>query len=494
MGDARGEARALLDDAGASGERTFVLSRGRVRELERRRAYVITCAQNNTPVHRDFWASLRQYARRWDAEILVIPMRYKNPTSRRDPQEEDGEDDRYWWPPEVVDHLVENEVKIHPKLWVMGRMRIQATAVNPLAGLESLSLGASAIYGHPQVQMRTVATPQADLPKILHTTGSVSEKNYSSTKAGEKGRFHHTHGALVVHKAGDRFHLRHLNWSDFHGCFYDLGVRYDLRGWGEQERVEALVTGDEHVIWQLPEVTEATYSAEDSMARVLRPKFIVRHDLLDSYSITHHHRRDPITRFVKTHAARQSLKAELEETIEHVRRTTPSGSENVIVASNHHDHVLRWLREADPKQDPDNALLYHRLMVLMLEEARMGPGGAQIPDPFELWTRHFGRPGVPVRFLRYDESFQVMGIELGFHGHDGLDGSRGSLAGFAKIGSRTITGHRHSPGIEKGAYGVGTSTGSLEYARGPSSWLQTHGVINPNGKRQLVNIVRATWR
>jgi hypothetical protein len=72
-----------------------------------------------------------------------------------------------------------------------------------------------------------------------------------------------------------------------------------------------------------------------------------------------------------------------------------------------------------------------------------------------------------------------------------VNGARGSLKGFSKIGVKTFTGHGHHAGIDGGAYAMGTSAyRDLEYIRGPSSHLNTHGVIYANGKRALLNMIK----
>jgi hypothetical protein len=81
------------------------------------------------------------------------------------------------------------------------------------------------------------------------------------------------------------------------------------------------------------------------------------------------------------------------------------------------------------------------------------------------------------------------------HGHLGANGARGGLRGFSKLGVKTIVGHSHTPGIIEGAYQVGTSSHlKLEYNDGPSSWLNTHALVYPNGKRTLINIIKGKWR
>ena len=472
----------------AEGSPEFFLSRQEVAALEKKSRYFITCAQNNTHVDPDFWSSVKHYIKKNKSTLLVLPIRYKNPTSYIQPQ--DGDPD-VWWPKEVEPYLVENILKIHSHLWVMGNMRIQATAVNPLIGLESMSQGASAVYGHGQLQMKTVPTPQNLLPKILYTTGSCSIKNYSRTKAGVKGAFHHSIGGIVVEKSGKKFHIRAVVWDG--QCFYDLEHVYSPSGVKKSPGIAALVTGDEHALFNSAEVRNATYTAKNSIAKTLKPKVIVRHDVFDGYSISHHHRNNPLTRYVKYQEGLNRVEEELEITKDYIDSTTPPDAHNVIVASNHNEHLMRWLREADWKNEPWNAKIYHWFWYHMLENAKFGTSGAGTIDPFAFWAE--SKLTSDTKFLGRDETFTLNDLELSLHGDLGPNGSKGSAINLNKIGVKSIIGHSHTPCIEKGVYQVGTSTGlKLEYTAGPSSWLNTHALVYPNGKRALINIVDGDWR
>jgi len=89
----------------------------------------------------------------------------------------------------------------------------------------------------------------------------------------------------------------------------------------------------------------------------------------------------------------------------------------------------------------------------------------------------------------------VGGIELGMHGNRGLNGSRGSIRNLRRIGVKSVIGHSHCPGIDEGCYQVGTSTRlRLDYNHGASSWLNAHGIVHADGKRQIVVIVDGNWR
>lgn len=466
----------------------FLVSKTRAAELERKKRYFISCSQNNTPVEPGFWKAMHHYCADRSATLIITTLRYRNPTSIWNKQDSDHE---IWWPDEVLPYLVENDLCIHPSLKVMGRMRLQATAVNPLEGLDSFSQGASAIYGHNQIQMKTVPTPQHMLPKILHTTGSCSIKNYSRTKAGVKGAFHHSIGGVIVEKKGKKFHMRAVVW-DGRG-FYDLEHYYTADGVQKAGPVEALITGDEHALFYDRLVRKGTYDAHDSIAKTLKPKLIVRHDVFDGYSISHHHAKSPVTQYVKRREGLDVLKGELELTARFIDDTTPKGSTNVIVASNHNEHLMRWLNEVDWKKEMWNARMYFWFWDRLLDDAKFTSSGVSHFDPFAFWAEQHVKSST--KFLKRDEPCNVAGVELSLHGDRGPNGSRGSAINLNKIGVKTVIGHGHSPRIEKGCVSVGVSTGmKLEYTSGPSSWLNTHCVVYPNGKRQLLTVLDGTWR
>ena len=216
---------------------------------------------------------------------------------------------------------------------------------------------------------------------------------------------------------------------------------------------------------------------------------IIRHDIIDGYSISHHHQKSASKKYSKFLTGKNSLKAELDETARHLEETTPKGCKSVVVASNHHDHIRRWLEEVEWRSEPHNAVIYHELWTAWLEAI----GNDEGFDAFTWWLSK--NCTADLRYLTTAPDLQVMGIFVGYHGDKGINGARGSLASFAKIGVRTITGHTHSPGIEKGATAVGTgSLLELEYTQGPSSWMHSHCLIHGNGETQLIFIIDGDWR
>lgn len=447
---------------------------------------IITSAQNNTAIDTDFLAAIKTYQKTNDSGLLVIPIKYKTVNSQDD-ESTDAYDEM------VTNYLCENTLTFPLyNVKVYAGLRIQATAENPLSGLDPLSKGWTVIVGHAQVQLKTLPNMDKRIADILTTTGAITEKNYSKTKLGEKANFNHSLSALVIEFDKTNYHLRHLNYDPQTKSFWDLESQYCADGSIYQSPIEALVTGDEHVIFRDPNVEHCTYGKDDSMVSLMKPKYIVRHDVLDSFSVSHHHQKNIFTQYAKWQSGMNSIEDELRQTVQYINETTPNDSISLIVQSNHNEHLLRWLNEIDIRSEPWNAKLYHGLMYQMLEKTSMGPSGTVHPDPFELVARPYLKENV----MFGDRSgMKIMGIQIGAHGDRGINGARGSALGFSKIPDKMIVGHSHSPAIQKGCYVVGTSSKlALEYNNGASTWHHAHVIIHPNGKRQMVFINSDGWR
>jgi len=462
--------------------------------------FVVTAAQNATPLHTAFWTSLLQYCEFRGAELMVIPIRYKNATSRWTESQANAE----WW----LEHpdLYKGVGPLQKYLWnvrkdlnkniiVLGDIKVQPTAVSPLTGFEGITHGESGIFGHTKLQLKVVATPQGKYPKILTTTGACTVKNYTDTRAGKLGEFHHTLGAVVVEVDGPRFHLRQLNASK-DGSFYDLDYLYDgtKRKPTQYVGVPGLVMGDTHVEGIDPSVERATFQ---DIVPFFRPKKLFWHDLEDGGSVNHWAAKNPFVTAARHYSSAGSASEEFYSALKFVKDRTPEGVTSFIVASNHNDWLHRWILDRDWKTlSPKDRGFYLQVASKLYEQSKLLTGDeAERLNAFILLAKeHFsGDPSVTV--LEYEQSALVEGIECGMHGHYGSNGSRGGLKSFRRIGVKSITGHEHTPGIEEGAYRVGTSTLLTRgYTHGPSSWLNTHCVIYPNGKRALINIIDGKWR
>lgn len=457
-----------------------------VRALGDTKRYIITSAQNATPVHADFLASLLVACKHLDAELVVIPIRYKNPSSRWSASQSNEEH----WAPELTPYLYNQRKKLNSNLVLLADVKAQATAASPLTGFEGLTGGESGIIGHTKVQLKVIPVPAGRFPKILCTTGAITVANYTDTKAGKLGEFHHSLAACLVEIKGKRFHLRQIS-AGKDGSFTDLDQEFTPTGVKKAPPALGLIMGDTHVRFVDPKVAQATFGP-GGIVDVLDPKTLVWHDVLDGYAANPHH-TSPFTSIAKMQANFGSVSNEVIDTVKFLDEKT-GNRQSVVVASNHDNFLSRWVATADWKTNPANAKFYLETALMMVESTKMGPGGAEHADPFKFWVNKLSK-NAGVRCLNTDESFTLAGIECGMHGHRGPNGARGSIKNLSRLGAKTIVGHSHSPGIHEGCYQVGTSTPlKLEYTEGPSSWLNVHAVVYHSGKRSLIAIIDGEWR
>lgn len=459
--------------------------------------YLITAAQNATPVHKQFLESCKKYCEYRNAELIIVPYRYKNPTSLWTLENEAHE----WWSPAISEYICDYRTNLADSLVLLGDLKIQPTQSEPLSGLDGFTGNNSCIVGHPNVQLVSVATLN-NKPKILVTTGSVTIPNYTDSKAGYKARFNHSIGALVVEVDDDGFfHIRHVHASEKTGEFYDLDKLYTPTEVKEGIRVEALVTGDTHAEFIDETVENVTYHNKDSIVNVLRPKKIVLHDVLDFYARNHHHRGNDIISYGKhKYALRNNVQEGLQQAADFIDRISRKDTEVIIVKSNHDEALDKWLMETDIKNDPENADFFYYMKYHQMKSIKATETGFYSFDPFKFWCENpengKGLKNIKTtRFLNRGESLRICSIEVGFHGDIGISGSKASLKSMSRLSEKIVIGHSHTPGIMSGCYQVGTSSKlNLEYKKGPSSWMQTHCVIYPDGKRTLINIINNRWK
>ena len=326
--------------------------------------FIITSAQNATPIHRNFFASLLRAARHLDAQLLVVPFRYKNPTSVFSKDQQDLE----WWDKKVVKYLWNQRLDINDNLTLLAEIKVQPTASDPLRGFEAITHGESSILAHTKLALKVVASPSNKFPKVLTTTGAVTKPNYTDSRAGALGEFHHALAAVIVEVVDKkRFHLRHLN-ANKNGEFTDLNLRFTPAGKRRADRPLALVMGDTHTDFIDPVVERATFGA-DGIIDVLKPKALIWHDVLDAYSVNPHHNRNPFIREAKQRAGLNDVRKEIERCVAFVCARTVGDMESYIVTSNHNEFVTRYMSDIDWKEDLTNARFYFETGAYILEHS-----------------------------------------------------------------------------------------------------------------------------
>lgn len=450
--------------------------------------FIFTAAQNATPVSDKFWRSLLAAKAHYKAHLSVILLRYKNPTSIWSRSQENAE----VWAPEIEKFRLNQRFQVNKNLCVSGSIKVVPTASDPLTGFEALTGAESMIIGHTKLAFRTVPVPGAQMAKLLTTTGACTVPNYSDSRAGAGGQFHHTIGAVIVEVMGGKFFLRHLI-ADDSGEFIDLDVKFTPKGVEKAPPPVAIALGDTHVEFTDPGVDKATFGTR-GIVMELKPKRIYWHDLCDNYAVNPHHFGNPFNEIAKAKTGKDDAEAEVARAIEFVKSRTPEWSESFIVASNHNDFLSRYIVKADWKMiPPKNRAFYLRTALAMVEGTRLSERGTEYPDPFAHWVNQANIPRV--RCLQIGESSRVLDIEMGMHGDEGPNGARGSRKNLRRLGVRALVGHGHGPGIDEWCYQVGTSSRlRLEYNLGPSNWLHTHGCVHSNGKIQLITMIDGKYR
>jgi hypothetical protein len=460
--------------------------------------FVFTSAQNNTYIHEGFWASLLKFCEYKGAKLCVSKYSYnkngwrKNGGLSQCATEASASEEGLWYDTRIEPYVLNEATKVANGLIFCGELDILPTAKMPLSGLDNYTGPNSAIVPHAKLQMQSCATMKNDPAKFLYTTGTCTLRNYIERKAGQIATFHHVFGALYVEidDDGDWF-ARQLN-ADGDGSFYDLDKHYSPIGVSNSE--PPIVTlGDIHVEKLDPQQLAGALD----MLRMLKPRAVFLHDLIDFEARNHHNKKDELW-LVDQHYNRDAC-------VEHgllsgarflatLRSELPDAT-LYSVRSNHDEAFTRWVREGTPYPDPVNTRFWHECRYKWLLRTERG-----LPhDPFAYaMTSLASKAGLDISntiFLKEDDSHVEHDIEFAVHGHLGPNGSRGSPKSFRQIGRRANTAHTHSAGIIDGIYTAGVLASlCMGYNKGPSSWSCSHVLTLPNGKRSIITQRGSKWR
>lgn len=436
------------------------------RKLTKSKYYIITSAQNNTSLHRDFWDNIKAYSKFLNAEIHVILNRYKNPTSVFT----DALSEK--WDSEILPYSDAKRHHIHKHLVLMSDIKIQPTASLPLTGMEGLSGLNSCIFGHPKVQFKVIPALEGYEPKMMFTTGSVTKANYTDSKAGKKGEFHHTFGFCIVEiKDNDTFFIRQVTALQ-NGSFTDLCYNIKYSKVTKINRIDVAVLGDIHV----GDDCKVVNAQQRKWLNYFKPKHTVLHDIFNGHSINHHEEKDPIKQYRRELDGSNDLSREINDMNAWLKSMLKYNL--VLASSNHTDWLDRYIRSNDWKKNIKNALIYVECAKIALSgKAPKGLIGYFVSKEF----------GDKVKVIGRDESFKFNEWELAQHGDVGGNGSKGSISQYRRLSTKLICGHSHSPSRQDGLLYVGTSTKlRVGFNVGASSWLNCDVIVHKDRKAQHI--------
>lgn len=436
------------------------------RKLSKSKYYIVTWAQNNTAIHKEFWENLQSYAKLHNAEIVVILGRYRNPTSLM------GVNTDEHWAKELVPYSTANRQKIHKHLQILGDIKVQPTASNPLTGLEGITGLDHCIVGHPKQALDTVPALEGYTSKFMLSTGAITQKNYTDSKAGKVGSFHHHLGFIMVEiKDNEIFYIRQVTALS-NGSFTDLCYNVLDKGIKKIKEISSATLGDIHVGDDCPLV----HKSQLKWLNYFKPKYTFIHDIFNGTSVNHHNEQDPILRYEIQKKGLHLIANEVERMMQWIDGMKQYGL--VFVASNHNDWLCKYIKRKDWRYDLPNAETYMEYSKILLSgKAPKGLIAYLIDQRFGKQCKTLGR----------NESFTVNGVEQAIHGDKGNNGAKGSINTFIRLSTKITTADSHVLRRKDGVFYVGTSTKlRVGYNQGGSSWGNGDVICHKDGKRQHI--------
>lgn len=440
---------------------------------------LFTAAQNKTAINRDMLKSMEKYKKYLEdnfnktVEIVVAPTRYRNPTS---PIESDTKKAEEWWVDEVRPYLYYNKIEFGDCL-ISADSRIRPTAKKPLTSYEVLAKDRHLILPHPKVHFKTMPRFKNKPLRTMSSTGYITRKNFSLSKAGETALEHFSYGFSIIEKRKDGtcYIPRNVKVKQ-DGSFIDLIYKVNLEEVNIIESSEGFVWGDIHA----EKLNMDVYNKTKELYSIFKPKKTVFHDLLDGNRFNPHERKDYFIQRRKIIEGQSDIKEEIENTFKIVEDIKSLGTEVNVIISNHDVFLDRHINDMDWKKDLYNSPTYLEYAYIFQTIDLREYGclyGYLLKQRFD-----------DVNYINYGESLDICGYECGNHTDFGVNGARSSPNTFAKLNTKMIGAHGHSPLINDGFSRVGVTCNIDQYytRKGLSSWAYAHSIVHENCKNQLL--------
>lgn len=429
------------------------------------KTFLITTALTGDVVHTKALASIRTYCKTFDAKLIVQVAKGNQKLGQTLDPALRGE------------FLCLNDLNLNSNLKLVSVFQT-GTKTDPASGGISRTgkRDNSLILASPKQRLLYTATGIDKLPHATMGTGAITYPKYDNSKmTGYIATHDHVMGAIVVEVKNDNiFHFRQIQFDDA-GRMIDLGTMIDGKKISKVSPL-AMVLGDWHSGKTCSMVKRVSYQ----ITKALGIKEWVLHDAYDSHSNNHHEKGKMLLLAKKAGTNELNLPKELQGLTTDLTEMSKVLNRVTIVKSNHDEFLDRYLDSGAWIKHPYNTELCIELAGAMMKDI----------SPVEYAVEKFGSKNKKLNWLKRDQSYKIAGVECGSHGDKGPNGSRGTLGSIEKSYDKVVVGHAHTPGIIRDAWCVGTSTLPYpDYGTGPSSWLNTHCLIYPNGMRQMVNII-----
>lgn len=449
--------------------------------------FFITAVVAAAKVHTKAFDSILSYCKKTGTELLLLPMNTQVKALQKQPNHYDPILEPY------LDKFVTN-YKFNENLTAV-ELHLNPQQIQPLTGISRIRGMNTAEYGkliksskktsilvaHTKQNMEIKATGNDSTPRMIHSTGAITEPDHLPNRIGSIATEDHVLGGLILEINDDEFYVTQVQFNPKTGTFVDkYANRYFPGGKVKRERAAAFKMGDIHPGYHSEIALNVCYE----IWKIAQPRKIFLEDWLDSTSASHHLEKSLITK-AKIPAYFKTIPAEFKmakDVLYSIADNAPKDAELFLTCSNHPLHIERYLQEGRYLKDcSDNFDIGHRMVVDMLDGK----------DPLKSRID----PDNRYNWLERNQDYIVEGTQMASHGDVGVNGTRGSAAQHEIINSSSMTAHSHTPQILHGAYVVGHTTVERHgYNNGPTTWLVASGLVYDGGHKQLIIAMGKNWK
>lgn len=438
----------------------------------KKKTIIITSSVLGAPVHMGACTAFRRMADREKADILS-PVCVDS-ASRASPGGV-GRVDKA-----IIDlgfNVVQGrDVRLNDNLSVLG-IEVSAKQLVPITGLDRYGQrGQSIVIAAPKQFLKYVPT-MSSLPHAIMTTGACTapfydtDRQHSKRTAYQATQDHQLAGVIVEIEDDKIFHFRQLRYSEDLDNIVDLGFTDS----GTEYKPQAIQLGD----WHSGATAFPNYKF--AMANPFGADQVFLHDAFDGHSINpHEEQNDPLNYMNSS----ELLQVELDGLCKDISLFLENYKEVFIVESNHDQWLDAWVRSGRYRKDRTNFHVGRRLEDLLFRYPGQSALNAYLSHEFLRFSDR-------LKLIGPNDDYRIGGVAMNHHGHVGPNGIRKpSPKVFESSVGETALGHLHTPMIWRDVTVAGTSTEFRQgYNKGPSSWMWTHTLVYPCGRRQLYNLI-----
>ena len=449
--------------------------------------FVITTAVNNKMVDIEFFNSLKNFAEKNDAALIFV-LSHDVRSAKRvfefncDPALKCG-------------FIVTKDTWLNNNIMISS-ITASAKQICPSSGLirYAAQLNATIIFPGCKQEQSHIAEiePSYRTPHSVLVTGACTVADYSSDKiiAGRTNwmaeKDHQLGAAIVEIEDENRFHLRVVQAAE-DGSFTDMGNVYYPDGVVGVTQAARYVLGDAHIGGNpndklvdtiLDQVKNSPWISE-----------VLIHDLENATSVSHHEENNYIQKVMRFNQNRDDLIEEGNLLVDYLNKFLEIPNLTVtIVNSNHDRHVERYINGMRAVFNRD----FRNMVPAMEMFVAMSKHGVTCPVQYLVETLATHKLTAPerIQWLTRDKSYKVYGCELGRHGDEGKNGSKGNIKIFQTNVYNAVIAHSHSAAIKHKVFQVGmTGDMNQDYNHGLSSWTHTNCLVYEDGTKQLIDFI-----